>query len=290
LSRGRPFSREFRQIFRVIAVLALANTCFWSIAAGDDALPPSQIPLTEDNLVQSDPDKAENSPWFFLLGFTNAHPKIQSEQLIDRYFNSTMSFLSPTYDDVLTVGDLRDSGLLWVPYIGVGRVMSPRWAVFAQVGYAAGKVRTKADDPSILVLPLHTDFEIKRGALYGGIGADYFPFGMPELKEYDGIMDRLRGSKLNIGPRLTWTNATYKAKVKVGFKPFDNLVDYTESDEWMLPSASANIGVDVPITKRSQLSFNASYNRFFDERDDFEGPSYTIIWKRHFGKRSSQDK
>jgi hypothetical protein len=271
-------------------MLVLANACFWNTAAGDDALPPSQNPLTEDNLVQSDPDKAENSPWFFLLGFTNAHPKIQSEQLIDRYFNSTMSFLSPTYDDVLTVGDLRDSGLLWVPYIGVGRVMSPRWAVFAQVGYAAGKVRTKADDPSILVLPLHTDFEIKRGALYGGIGADFFPFGMPELKEYDGIMDRLRGSKLNIGPRLTWTNATYKAKVKVGFKPFDNLVDYTESDEWMLPSASANIGVDVPITKRSQLSFNASYNRFFDERDDFEGPSYTIIWKRHFGKRSSRDK
>lgn len=273
-------------MMRVIAVaLAVAMTT-WA----DETLQPLPGNSPSRELVADEFEAHENSPWFFLLGFSNAHPRIESEQLIDRYFNSTMGFLSPTYDDVMTVGDLRDSGLLWVPYIGVGRVMSPKWAVFAQAGYAAGKVRTKADDPSILILPLHTDFEIKRGALYGGIGADYFPFGMPELREYDGFMDRLRGTKLNVGPRITWTNATYKAKVKVGFKPFDNLVDYTESDEWLLPSVSANIGADVPISKRSQLSFNASYNRFFDERDDFEGPSFTVIWKRFFGKRSSLDK
>ncbi len=234
--------------------------------------------------------ESQNSPWFLLVGFSNAHPRIESEQLIDRYFNSTMSFLAPSYDDVLTVGDLRDRGILWVPYIGIGRVMSKRWAIFAQAGYAAGKVRTKADDPSILVLPLHTDFEIQRGATYGGVGADFFPFGMPELKEYHGFRERLRGAKLNLGSRLTWTHATYEAKVKVGFKPFDNLVDYKESDNWLLPSVSPNIGVDVPLGRRSQISFNASYNRFFDERDDFEGPSYTIIWKRQFGKGTAHKK
>lgn len=273
-----------------MCIFAVALAIAMNAWAGEPPQPPPDDTAPTRELLADESKVRENSPWFFLLGFSNAHPGIESEQLIDRYFNSTMGFLSPTYDDVMTVGDLRDSGLLWVPYIGVGRVMSPKWAVFAQAGYAAGKVRTKADDPSILILPLHTDFEIKRGALYGGIGADYFPFGMPALREYDGVMDRLRGTKLNVGPRVTWTNATYKAKVKVGFKPFDNLVDYTESDEWLLPSVSANIGADVPISKRSQLSFNASYNRFFDERDDFEGPSFTIIWKRFFGKRPAPEK
>lgn len=225
---------------------------------------------------------AQVSPWFFLLGFSNAHPAIQSEQLIDRYFDPIISSLAPTYDEITTVGDLRDDFLLWVPYVGVGRILSDKWAAFAQVGYAAGKVRTEADDRSLLVLPMHTDFEIKRAALYGGVGLDYFPFGMPELKEYRGVMERLRAAKPNIGTHLTWTNATYEAKVKVGFKPFDNFLNYKEDDEWLLPSASANIGVDVPMNKRSQISINASYNRFNDKRDDFEGPSYTIIWKRYF--------
>lgn len=283
MSEGATWVVRLRVLVHIVAASLAVAMPAWS----DEAIPDDSL---SRKLVANESQLSANARWFFLLGFSNAHPAIESEQLIDRYFNSTMGFLSPAYDDVMTVGDLRDRYMLWVPYIGVGRVMSPRWAVFAQAGYAAGKVRTKADDPSILVLPLHTDFEIKRGALYGGVGADFFPFGMPELREYEGIMDRLRGTKLNVGPRVTWTNATYRAKAKVGFKPFDNLVNYTESDEWLLPSVSANIGADVPITRRSQLSFNASYNRFFDEREDFEGPSFTIIWKRFFGKRSSTGK
>ncbi|MCC6490561.1 MAG: hypothetical protein IT364_23955 [Candidatus Hydrogenedentes bacterium] len=244
-------------------------------------------PIEEDppkagHVMQEDGEPEEVSPWFFLLGFSNAHPAMQSEQLIDRYFDPIISSLAPTYDEVTTVGDLRDGFLLWVPYVGVGRILSGKWSAFAQVGYAGGKVRTEADDRSLLLLPMHTDFEIKRAAYYGGVGLDYFPFGMPELKEYHGVMERLRAAKPNIGTRFTWTNATYEAKVKVGFKPFDNFLNYKEDDEWLLPSASANIGVDVPLNKRSQISINASYNRFNDERDDFEGPSYTIIWKRYF--------
>lgn len=269
----------------VVCASLLIVMCAHSQAQQRPEPPPSRIkPLVaaEDTDAQ---ESRENSRWFFLLGFSNAHPAMESEQLIDRYFNSTMSCLSPTYDDVYTVGDLRDQFLLWVPYIGVGRVLSDKWAAFAQIGYAAGKVRTKADDPSILILPLHTDFEIKRGATYAGVGVDYFPFGMPELREYHGIGQRLRAAKPNLGARLTWTDATYRAKVKVGFKPFDNLIDYEESDEWLLPSFSPNVGIDVPLSKRSQLSFNASYNYFKDEREDFEGPSYTIIWKRFFRKK-----
>ncbi len=233
----------------------------------------------------SDDSLSETSPWYFFLGFSNAYPKMESERIVRKYYDGTMRHLSPTYDDVLTVGDLRDIGLLWVPYAGVGRTFGDKWAVFAQIGYSAGKVRTKADDPSYLILPLHTDFEIARGAFYAGLGADYYPWGMPELKEYHGLRERLRAAKPNIGARVTYVNATYKAKGKVGWKPFDNLVDYTQSDEWLIPSASPSIGVDVPLGPKSQLSFGASYSWFKEQKDDFEGPAFTIIWKRFFSTK-----
>ena len=270
--------RFFRcEWFAIIALSFAGANLPHAVAEG-----PPDVTASPESTAQLDCAPKEFSPWFLVLGFSNAHPRIQSEQLIDRYFDPIISSLAPTYDEITTVGDLRDDFLLWVPYLGVGRILSDKWAAFAQVGYAAGKVRTEADDRSLLFLPMHTDFEIKRAALYGGVGLDYFPFGMPELREYHGVMERLRAAKPNIGTRLTWTNATYEAKVKVGFKPFDNILNYKEDDEWLLPSASANIGVDVPLSKRSQVSFNASYNRFNEERQDFEGPSYTIIWKRFF--------
>jgi hypothetical protein len=174
--------------------------------------------------------------------------------------------------------------MLWAPYVGVGYVASPHWCLFGQVGYTSGKVRTKADDPSWLLLPLHTDFEIDRGALYGGVGADFFPLGMPELGGYRGFRDRLRAAKPSVGARVTVTNATYNAKTKIGFKPFDNIVDYEQSDSWLITSFSPNVGVDVPLGQRSQLSFNASMNWFTDENRDFDGPAFTIIYKRFFRK------
>lgn len=273
---------RFRNTKSMLVVLLTAGVWLTSASAAAGQNTPARDVSAPDSSSTSE----QMSPWFFLLGFSNAHPAIQSEQLIDRYFDPIISSLAPTYDEVTTVGDLRDDFLLWVPYVGVGRILSEKWSAFAQVGYAGGKVRTEADDRSLLFLPMHTDFEIKRAALYGGVGLDYFPFGMPELREYHGVTERLRAAKPNIGTRLTWTNATYEAKVKVGFKPFDNFLNYKEDDEWLLPSVSANIGVDVPLNKRSQISLNASYNRFDDERDDFEGPSYTIIWKRYFKAKS----
>lgn len=227
--------------------------------------------------------------WFLLFAGVNAHPKLESEKLLDDLFDPAMRLLAPTFDDVRTIGDLRDDFILWPPHVGVGRILSDRWAVFVQAGYTAGKVRTKDNDTSILLLPLHTDVEIKRGALYAGVGADYFPFGMVELRKYDGVMERLRAARPALGARLTWTRATYRAKVKVGFGPFPNLINLELSDKWLLPSVNTNLGLDVPLNKRSALTFNAGYNFFFDQESDFEGPAFTVGWKRFFrppGQRS----
>ncbi|MFO7975041.1 MAG: hypothetical protein R6V12_10455 [Candidatus Hydrogenedentota bacterium] len=220
--------------------------------------------------------------WFFLFALVNTYPKLDSEKPIDRFFNPAMRFLAPSFDDVYTISDLRDDHLIWPPHIGIGRVLSRRWSLFFQCGYASGKVRTKATDPSILLFPLHTDFEIQRGAAYAGVGLDFFPLGQVEQKKYTTWRERFLGTKPVIGFRYTGTYALYDAKVKVGFVPFGNILSLKLDDAWWVSSVNANIGLDMPITRRTHLTCNAGYNFFFNRAYDFEGSAYTLGIKRYF--------
>lgn len=229
-------------------------------------------------------DDAHNDPakWFFLFAVVNTYPKLESEKPIERYFNPAMRFLAPSFDDVYTISDLRDDYLLCPPHLGIGRVLSPHWTLFFQCGYASGKVRTKATDPSILLFPLHTDFEIQRGAAYAGLGLDFLPLGQVEQQEYNTWRERFLGIKPVIGFRYTCTYALYDAKVKVGFVPFGNTLSLKLDDAWWVTSVNANIGVDMPISRRTHLTCNAGYNFFFNRAYDFEGSAFTLGIKRYF--------
>lgn len=269
----------FRRLLRLACCLHVAVL---AAGAGAAPLPPSECELAKSAV---EAPEEESPPWFFLAAIVNSYPRLESEQLIERFLNTPMHLLSPGYKDVRTVGDLRDRHLLWAPHVGIGRVLSDHWAFFVQAGYTAGTVRTKRDNRIILLaLPVHTDFEIVRGAAYAGAGLDYFPFGMPRLAEYDSWMARFKAARPSLGTRLTWTYATYEAKAQVGLKRFQNLINYYTEDAWLLPSVNLNAGLDVPMSPRGALTMNAGYT-FFDERDfDFAGPSYTIGWKHYFGR------
>lgn len=232
---------------------------------------------------QPERESAEKAPrWFFLVAAVNTYPRLESEELVDKFFNRPLRILAPGFDDVRTFSDTRDDHLMWPPHLAVGRLLLNRWGLFLEVGYSSGKVRTKDTDASLLILPIHTDFEITRGALYGGVGLDYYPLGVVKLAKYDGLKTRLHAARPFLGTRLTWTHATYDAKIKAGLKPFGNLVDLRQSDSWLLPSLNLDIGADVPLTKRSVLTVNAGYTFFEDRAYDFAGPAYTIGWKYFF--------
>ncbi|MCP4645423.1 MAG: hypothetical protein GY851_33575 [bacterium] len=269
----------------VWVLFALIPTVAWA-APGPSAIPGGmgQSPGSDDALVGATfAEKEQPFKWFFMVAGVNSHPRLESEDLIDDYLNTAMKVLAPDYDDVRTVGTLRDSYMLWPPHIGIGRALSDRWTLFFQTGYSSGTVRTKATDPSILfLLPLHTDFEMKRGAFYAGLGLDYFPWGQVEVGDYDGLMPRLRAAKPALGARVTWTYATYEAKAQVGVGVLTNLINYKESGAWGLWSGGLNGGFDMPFTKRTTLSFNAGYNFFPERAFDFAGASYTIALKYHF--------
>jgi len=135
---------------------------------------------------------------------------------------------------------------------------------------------------SLLGFPLHHDVEIRRGAGYVGIGADYSPFGGVKLGKYRGLMERLRAARPSLGARYVWTYATYDAKVKVGFEPFGSAIRYKQSDSWLIPSVNVNVGADVPLSPRGALTMDAGYTFFRDRGYDFAGWNYTIGYKWYF--------
>lgn len=220
--------------------------------------------------------------WYYFIAAVNVYPELKSEELINQTLEPVLRTLSPGHEGVYTVSDLRDDHGLWPPHLGLGVNLNEKWSLFVEGGYTAGKVRTKNDRPSILLLPLHTDFEIKRSALFGGVGLDYFPWGMPASRNYDGLGDRLSSARPFLGTRLTWTYATFRAKVKLGLNPLPNFVNLELSDAWGLPSATVVGGVDMPLTENTSLTFNAGYNHFWDQASDFEGYAFTVQWRSYF--------
>lgn len=265
-----------------IGLSQIAAAAYAHDAAWQQELEPRQLRLGDGFGPAVSAPEPLPSKWFFKIAAVNVYPKMESEKPIETLFNPAMRLLAPGFDDVRTVGGLRDKGRLWPPHLGFGRVLSDHWVLSFQAGYTVGKVRTKANDASRFRLPLHTDFEIQRGALFAGASLDFYPFTTPDRKKFHGLVERLRAARPMVGLSLTWTYATYNAKIKVGFKPLPNIVNLELEDAWTIPSISPRVGLDVPLTPRTQIGFDAGYNFFADEKQDFEGPSYTIAWKYFF--------
>lgn len=269
--RIRAFSRP---LLVLIAFLA-SVTGRMAVAAevGDEEGTPPQP-------HRARPDAPLN--WYYFIAAVNVYPRLESEDLIHHLLEPVLEGLSPGHPGVYTISDLRDDHLLWPPHLGLGVNLSPRWSAFLEAGYTSGKVRTKLDRTSILLLPLHTDFEIQRGALFAGAGLDFYPWGMAPQQEYHGWRDRLTQARPFLGSRLTWTRATYDAKVKLGLKPFPNFVNLRFSDAWTVPSVTFVAGVDVPLSRDTTLTFNGGYNFFWKQDYDFEGYAFTVQWRRYF--------
>lgn len=249
-------------------------------------------PLEPESLTLSRPwetgesDASTGRRWYLHVGAVNAYPRLESELLVRKLFNPAMRALAPGFDDVTTVGTLRDRGLLWQPQIGLGYILSDKWTWSFQTGWISGKVRTQASDRSWLFgLPLKTDFEIKRSAAFFGTGFDYYPFGIPQQRPYSDWEDRLKGSRPYIGGSVTATYATFRAKVKIGLANLPNL-GIELSDAWLVYSMNLHVGWEIPFDEKSGLLLNVGMNRFDRQRHDFEGLAISVEWKRILGWQS----
>lgn len=287
-------SKEFsRRVCRLGACVATGALLFLSgfATAAEVAEPPKSEPeasaapdvaAAEPAEIVVQPDERLHLRWFLFAGVVNAYPYMRSEKLIRQFYDPIMSAIAPGHDAVNTVGDLRDEHILLPPQFGLGVDISRRVSFSMQGGYAAGTVRTQADNTSIfLLLPWHEDFSIRRGAGYLGGGFDFYPLGRCELRKYEGLWDRCKAVKPFVGTSATMTRATYKAKVQLGIKNAPN-IGIKLHDTWVLPSVNLHAGFDFPVTDRSAVSFNAGFNHFWEEEDDFEGWALSFVYKYYF--------
>lgn len=267
--RSRRRIRPWLALFPMLA-------CLTTLAAAMD-MAPSSTPVTKE-AARPAPKK-----WYAFVAAVNVYPALESEKIIGDLIEPLLGVVAPGHGGIDTISELRDDHLLWPPHLGLGYNLNDKWSVFLEAGYTAGKVRTRDDTPSLLLLPLHTDFEIFRSALFGGVGVDYFPMGMAEQREYDGIGDRLRSIRPFLGTRFTWTYATYHVKAKFGIHPLPNLVNVELGEAWGLPSTTFVGGLDLPLSKDTTLMVNAGYSHFWEQASDFEGYVFTIQLRRYFG-------
>lgn len=239
--------------------------------------------------VICDESDEEISRWFWFFSLVNPYPKMESERPIRTYFDPIMGFLAPEQEPVKTVSDFRDAHLVWAPHIGIGYKVNDYWSITMQGGGEGGTIRTKQSHPSIFIVPLYTDFIIKRTAYYLGAGVHYSPWGSPKHDEYRTWKERLLEAKPYLSLSLTHTYATYDAKVKVKFEPLLKLVDLHLSDDWLTTSVDANVGVEIPIKKRDEIVFAVGYSKFFRLGEDFDSLTFTVEYKRYFRGKKKED-
>lgn len=226
-------------------------------------------------------DKFSDYYWF--AGMVNNHPFLKNaEDQINSQINRTFRLVAPGFSDVKTFKDQSDDMMIWTPFVGLGIKLSKRWDMFAQTGYTAGSVQTKATDMSLLILPLKTNVEFKRSSFYAGIATSFYPWGMPKLADYKSFSDKLKNVRPFLAAGVNWNYQHAETNVKAGSWVFDALLHKTQKDSWRDLSGTLFVGMEVPLGKLSSLCLNGAYNHFFKYDDDFSGPSFSIYWKRRF--------
>lgn len=275
-----------RCLFWVGVVLGCACAAAAEAEPGDSGIPPASTATgpVERAASKLDPRLGVPEPsarrWFFLAIMTNAYPRMETEGLID-YFDKGMRLVAPGFDDVKTVSDLRDNHMIWSPHFGIGLALNDHWTLFVEGGYAGGKVRTEANDLSIFLVPWHTDFEITRTATYASVGVDWSPWGQPQRRELNGLRERIGAARPFAGARAIFTYATYRAKVKFGFKPGKGIAVKIR-DAWFIPGLNVVGGLDVPVSSESVLTVAAGYTFFSKRAHDFNSLDVTVAWKYYF--------
>ena len=225
------------------------------------------------------PETHEERRWFVLVGLVNVYPRLEREQLIKELLDPALQTLAPGYRNHLYGHARRPFAVL--PKLPWACSVAPFCLIRSRGIPQELCVRTKP--PSVLLgVPLYSDVKIRRYATYLGIDLDYYPWGMVEQKPYANWGERLRGIRPTLGARHTWTWAGFDADIRLGLWPFEEAVKVKLNDSWALPNITLVAGLDIPLNQRSAIILNAGYSFFWQEKQDFAGPAFTLGWRYVF--------
>ncbi len=264
-------------------LLVVGTSVVWAEETSDDTALP-EIKDSEKTLkLRGGDEEGTSYDWYLFAGDMFSFPRLDNaSKQIDRQINRTFRMIAPHFKDVKTFADQRDTLMIQTPFLGLVRVLNDNLDVFVQAGYTAGSVRTRAENWSLLILPLHTDVKFERSNFFIGLGSHWHPWGSAELKAYDSWGERFRGSKIFFAGSVNYNYLTFDADVRAGLGPFGKPLRIQQSDIWRLWNVSTLVGVDVPYNERTMFCFNVNYNTFLDHGADFSGFASSIYLKWFF--------
>lgn len=262
------FSRT--QALPILLCLGIVSTAFGRAWGNEGA---AAAPTPEDT----------RPSWYLSFGASNCHPRLQGvEKQVHHQINDVFRLLAPGFEDAKTFTELRNDGMLWIPELGLGRVLTPRWTIFARAGYVEGAAHTRADNTSLILRPLHTDVKLHVTYFFAGAGAAFYPWGMPELRAYESLWDRVRNIRPFIAGSVSRVRVKAYADVRFGLKPYDTFFRAGRRVSWSPWEGELSGGFQVPLTRATSLSLDLSYRAYSSGHEDLNGLAAGIRWQWHF--------
>lgn len=245
-------------------------------------LPPACAETVQGQNATAERSSLPAKPWFFTLGLINSYPNLRvTEQIARTSIDLPFHLVSPWFDKTRTFSDLRDEALIWVPYIGFGKVLSQKWMIFANAGMSGTTTRTKGHSPSVFIVPLRYDVRFRRVNSLAGVGTAFYPWNMPPMFSHASLGERLRAARPFLGAGVNYNHIDATTRVDAGLGLLHPLVKVRQNDLWQSASLALAVGVTVPVSATSVLSITGQYVTFTDEAKDFTGPGINISL-RHF--------
>lgn len=221
--------------------------------------------------------------WQVYLGASNYQLRCEGmDKEVRRQVNGALRHIAPGYDGVETFTDLRDNFIIWIPEIGIGRKLSPKWDLFAHAGYLEGSVVTEEDDTSILLRPLHSKVKLHAAYYFAGAGLRWYPWDRPELRKYDSLKDRLRNIRPYFAASANWVRVKAHADIEFGLKPYNDRIKTRHTVSWSPWEARLAAGLQAPLGARTSLNLETVYHYCSSNGDDLDGFSLGLYWQWHF--------
>jgi len=221
--------------------------------------------------------------WHVYVGASNYQPRFEGmDKEVRRQVNGALRHIAPGYDGVETFIDLRDNFVIWIPEIGIGRTLSPRWDLFAHIGYLEGSVVTEEEDTSIVLRLLHSKVKLHAAYYFAGAGLRWYPWSRPELRAYDSLKARLRNIRPYFAASANWVRVKAHADIVFGLKPYDARIKTRHTVSWSPWEARLAAGLQAPLGPRTSLNVESTYHLCSSNGDDLDGFSLGLYWQWHF--------
>ncbi len=220
--------------------------------------------------------------WYVRFEGLNIYPELEDEKLLEGPINAAFRVLTPKHEGFETFSQQRDRAGLWAPQIGIGRDLGAHLSLFTAVGYSSDILRTNQCHPTLLLFPMRSSLEMRRGGTYVVLGADYYPFGLPDQRRYHGLVERLREAKPLAGIRVSYNRTVFDANMNLGGPPLNRLLHLRIDKAWGIFNFYPILGAEMPITRDTAISLGATYDYPSQQKRNLRGPGVYIALKCYF--------